>query len=355
MASFGRSYFPAVGIAWLLALSAVCGFSQNTTLVYEPDIQLGAGGPVVFLEERVNGELARSAKLLSPGIYQEFVQRRHADGRLRRLVWRYGGQVSTNYTIEEQDSQPDGTWTRAATLEYQNGLLVHARFYSGVNLIEERIYEYDRAGRVTMETTSKALDEYFVQLEFERPEYRTVEAFQTYDRGVRMLVARLQYDTEGRLTVEERFVNNTMRQRDVYAYDRNDKIIYHIRYDNRELPVRHVTYGYTKDGLPVSVVHRDVKDRVLFALHYSREYDGENSMTTIRDSNGEISGTIDYRRENGRDVRRTEVFLLGSSRLEIVYTSFDERGNWLRKELTTYNGATVKERTVTSRIIRYAR
>ena len=99
----------------------------------------------------------------------------------------------------------------------------------------------------------------------------------------------------------------------------------------------------------------DEENRVLFALHYSREYDGESSVTTIRDSNGDISGTIEYRRENGRDVRRTEVFLLGSGRLEIAYTNFDSRGNWLRKEITTYNGATVKERTVTSRIIRYAR
>ena len=100
-------------------------------------------------------------------------------------------------------------------------------------------------------------------------------------------------------------------------------------------------------------MHRDVKDRVLFGLSYTREHAGDISVTTIRNSSGEVTGSIEYRRKDGRDISRKEIFSLGDGRLEILYSDFDEQGNWLRKELSTYNGSSLKDRTVTTRIIRY--
>ena len=336
-----------------LAIVPMLTFAQDTTLVYEPDVQIGAAGPVRFLEERVNGELVRRAEFAAPGICVDFMQQRNSDGSLRRLVWFFAGDPgSADYTIEEQNSQPDSTWTTEGILDYSNGKLVRARFYSGENLVEERVYEYDPAG-VTKEITSRASEEYPTLLKFERPDTSTVEAFERQPDGTELLVARLIYDSEDRLVSEGRFVKGKLDSRDVFAYDKNGKLVDHIRYDYREMPVRHVTYDYTEDGLPQLVVHRDVKDSILFGVSYTREYDGENSTTIIKNSAGEETGSIEYLRENGRDIRRTETFLLGESKLEIVYTDFDSQGNWLRKEMSTYNGRSLKSQSITSRVIRY--
>ncbi len=327
--------------------------AQNTTLVYEPSVQIGAAGPVRYLEERVNGELVKKAEFTAPGICVDFMQQRNSDGSLQRLFWFYNGNPgSGDYTIEEQNSQPDGTWTVSGILKYAGGNLDRARFYSGENLVEERIYEYGPAG-VTKELTTRASEESPTLLKFERPDARTVEAFERQPDGVVLLVARLIYDSEKRLVSEERFVKGKLNSRDVYAYDENGKMVDHIKYDYREMPIRHVTYDYTKDGLPQSVVHRDVKDRILFGVSYTRVYDGENSTTIIKDSSGEETGSIVYLRKNGRDVQRTETFRLGDGKLEIVYTDFDSQGNWLRKEMSTYSGGSLKSKSITSRVIRY--
>ena len=327
--------------------------AQNTTLVYAPDVQIGAAGPVRFLEERINGELVKKAEFDAPGICVDFMQQRNSDGSLQRLVWFYEGDPgSSDYTIEEQNAQPDGTWTTTGILNYTDGNLVRARFYSGENLIEERIYEYDSAG-VTKELTSRASEEYPTLLIFERPDANTVEAFERQPDGGELLIARLNYDDRKQLVTEERFVKGKLDNRNVYVYDDNGKVIDHIKYDYREMPVRHVIYDYTPDGLPQSVVHRDVKDRILFGVSYTREYDGENSTTIIKNSSGEETGSIEYRRENGRDIERVETFLLGDSRLEIIYTEFDTHGNWLRKKLSTFNGTSLKSQSITSRVIRY--
>jgi hypothetical protein len=336
-----------------LAIVPCFTFAQDTTLVYAPDIQIGAAGPVRYLEERVNGELVRKAEFAAAGVCVDFIQQRNSDGSLRRLAWFYDGDPgSPDYTIEEQNSQPDGTWTTAGVLNYSADNLVRARFYSGDNLVEERIYEYGPAG-VTKELTSWASEEYPTLLKFKRPDERTVEAFERQPDGIEHFVARLIYDSEERLVSEERFIKDKLDSRDVFTYDDNGKMVDHIRYDYREMPVRHVMYDYTDDGLPQSVVHRDVKDRILFGVSYTRAYDGENSTTIIKNSAGEETGSIEYRRENGRDVRRTETFLLGQSKLEIVYTDFDTQGNWLRKEMSTYNGKSLKSQSITSRVIRY--
>ena len=101
------------------------------------------------------------------------------------LIWFYEGDpASGDYTIEEQNSQPDGTWTRAGILNYSGGNLLRARFYSGENLIEERLYEYDSVG-VVKELTSKASEEYPTLLVFKRPEEGTVEAFERRPDGKR--------------------------------------------------------------------------------------------------------------------------------------------------------------------------
>jgi len=281
------------------------------------------------------------------------MQRRNADGRLRRLVWYYEGDPAAgNYTIEELNSQPDGTWTTAALLEYAGGKLARGRFYSGENLIEERRYEYTSAG-VIKEYISKASEQYPSILKFKRPDESTVEAYELLPDGTEDLVARLRYDGEGRLVFEERVAKGKLNTRDVYAYNAMGKLADHVSYDYRDLPVRHVLYGYTGDGLPQSVVHLDVKGRVVFGLTYTREYDGENVKTTVTDGHGEVTGTIEYRRANGRDVSRTEVMFLGDGELRIVYAEFDEKGNWLRKETETYKGNSLKSRTVTNRLISY--
>jgi antitoxin component YwqK of YwqJK toxin-antitoxin module len=337
----------------LLTVASALAIAQNTTLVYKPDVQIGAAGAVSFLEERVDGELVKRAEFAAPGVCVDFIQKRNSDGSLRRLVWFFDGDPgSDEYTIEEQNAQPDGTWSVSGILNYSGGELVKASFYSGENLIEERLYEYGPEG-VTKELTTRASEEYPTLLDFERPGDDIVEAFERQPDGGRLLVARLIYDDEGRLTTEERFLKGKLDRRDVFAYNDAGKVIDHIRYDNRELPIRHVIYDYTKDGLPQSVVHKDVKDRILFGVSYTREYDGENTKTIIKNSAGDETGSIEYRRENGRDVMRTETFLLGSGKLEIVYTDFDEQGNWLRKEMSTYNSGALKSRSVTSRVIRY--
>ena len=338
----------------LLLLGGGLVSAQNVTLVYEPDIPLDAAGSVQFLEERENGELTRRAVLRAPQEYIEFIQRRRSDGGLRRLEWQYDSAVSMDsFIIQEQDSQPDGTWTPTAYLTYRGGLLKDASFYSGENRVEQRLYEYSSAGDVEKELTTRVGDEFPVLLLFERPAESIVEAIERKPDGSEVIAARLQYDQEGRLLAEERFVKGKLNRRDVYSYTSGGKLSEHVRYDYRELPIRHVIYDYTDDGLPVSVVHRDVKDRVLFGVSYSRVYDNENSITTIKSVTGEITGTIDYRRENGRDTERTEVFFLGDGKLEITYSDFDSVGNWLRKELATYAGNSVKDRTITTRIIRY--
>lgn len=337
----------------LLVIAGVPAVAQSTTLVYVPEVPIDAVGNIRFLEERVDGELTKKAEFSSPGVCTDFIQRRNADGSLRRLVWFYKADpVSGDYTIEEQNSQPDGTWTTTGVLNYSGGNLVRARFYSGENLIDERVYEYDAVG-VIKELTSKASEESPTLLEFKRPETGTVEAFERQPDGTALLVARLKYDGEGRLVSEERFVKGKLDKRDVYAYNTNGKLVDYIRYDNRELPVRHVLYDYSEDGLPQSVVHLDVKQRVVFGVSYSREHDGENSKTVITNSTGEVTGTIEYRRENGRDVSRTETFLLGDGEMKIVYSDIDGRGNWLRKETLTYKGSSLRGRTVTTRLIRY--
>lgn len=339
-----------LGLFFLLIVSLVHATAQNTTLVYSPDIQLGAAGPIRYLEERTDGQLTRFAELEAPGVYKEFVQKTHSDGSLHRLVWFYDD--GKNYIIEEQDSQFDGSWIVSAILTYQNGALTSGQFFSGDNLIEERLYEYDARGRVVREQTVKVSADPLV-LEFERPDETTVEAFHIQLDGTRALVARLGYDSAGRLVLEERYKKNQLDKRDVYSYNAAGKLIDHIQYDYRDLPVRQVSYGYTKDGLPTSVVHRDVKDRVLFGVSYTRERYGENTRTTIKNSKGEVTGTIDYIRRNGKDVERTEIFLLGNTKLEITYSEFDDYGNWLRKVLVTYESGSVKEREIASRTIRY--
>jgi len=349
-----RSLCLTLGICILLfAAVPLSLFAQSTTLVYEPDVQIGAAGPVRFLEERVNGELTKKAEFAAPGVCVDFMQQRNSDGSLQRLVWFYDGEPgAADFIIEEQDAQPDGTWTTTGVLDYSGNKLVRARFYSGENLVEERNYEYDSVG-VTKERTSRPSAEYPTVLRFERPDARTVEAFERQPDGIELLVARIMYDSESRIVSEERFVKGKLDSRDVFAYNEYGKVVDHIKYDYRELPVRHVMYDYTPDGLPQSVVHRDVKDRILFGVSYTREYDGENSTTVIKNSAGEETGSIVYRRENGRDVERVETFLLGDSKLEITYTEFDAHGNWLRKEMSTYNGTSLKSQAITNRVIRY--
>ena len=337
----------------LLLVTGVLAGAQNTRLVYEPDVPIDAGGAVRFLEERVDGELTKRADFLSPGICLDFVQRRNADGTLRRLSWFYEGDPAAgNYIIEEQSSRPDGTWTLVGLLNYSGGNLVRARFYDGETVRDERRYEYDSAG-VTKELILAPSENSATLLSFVRPDAHIVEAYERQTDGRELLIAKLKYDQEGRLLSEERFVKGKLDKRDVYAYDANGKLVDHIKYDNRELPVRHAMYGYSDDGVPKSVVHLDAKQRVLFGLSYSRRLDGENSKTVISNSSGEVTGTIEYRRENGLDVSRTETFLLGDGELKIVYTDFDVKGNWLRKETLTYTGGSLKSRTVTTRVIRY--
>ncbi len=351
----GRLYYRRLTLLLVYFLLIVQGqlYAQNTTLVYEPDYQIDAVGEIRFLEERVDGELIKRIEFSAPGVCTDYMQRRNADGSLRRLVWFYEGDpVSGNYTIEEMNSQPDGTWTASAFLEYTDGKLIRARFYSGVNLIEERKYEYDSAG-VISEYTSKPSAQYTSLLNFRRPEPGTVEAFESQPGGGELLFARLRYDGDERLISDERFVKGKQDTRNVFAYDGNGKLVEYISYDSRDLPVRHTIYDYTKDGLPQSVVQLDVKGRVVFGVSYTREYDGENSKTIIKNSSGEVTGTIEYRREDGRDVSRTESFLLGDSELKIIYGDFDEMGNWLSKETATTNGNTLKNRTVSSRVITY--
>ena len=77
------------GLFFFLFLPLLNLTAQSTTLVYSPDIQLGAGGPIRFIEERVDGDLTRRAELRSPGFFTEFIQKAHSDGSLRRLVWFY--------------------------------------------------------------------------------------------------------------------------------------------------------------------------------------------------------------------------------------------------------------------------
>jgi hypothetical protein len=342
------------GLLYFLLFSLVRVFPQHTALVYRPEVQLGAGGPVSYLEERVDDKLTLRAEFVSPGLYRDYIRKGRSDGSLRRLVWQYVGPPEDgNYTIEEQDSQPDGTWTVSAILKYRNGILVHAQFFSGDNLIEEREYEYDRQGRVASETTLKPFEGLEVRLDFERPSPGALEAYESQPDGTKLIVARMEYDAEDRLSVEERFAKGELTKRDVYTYDTRGKLIDHVRYDDRELPVRRISYTYTSEGLPASVMHRDIKDRILYGISYTREQFGDYSKTIVKNSSGEVTGTIDYVRKNGMDVSRTEVFLLGSAKLEITYSDFDGFGNWRRKEHSTYGGGSLKEKTVTSRIIRY--
>ena len=342
------------GLTYLLLFSLVHVFPQQTGLVYQPDVQLGAGGPVSYLEERVDDKLTLRAEFVSPGLYKDYIRRSHSDGSLRRLVWQYvGPPADGNYTIEEQDSQPDGSWTVSANLKYRNGTLANAEFYSGENLIEERRYEYDRQGRVASEWTSRPFERYEVLLEFLRPDTGTLEAFESQPDGTKLLVARLQYDEDGRLAVDERFSKGELIKRDVYANDSRGKLIDHVHYDEREMPVRRISYTYTSEGLPATVMHRDIKDRILYGVSYTREQYGDYSKTIVKNSSGEVTGTIDSVRLNGMDVSRAEVFLLGSGKLEITYSDFDRFGNWRQKEHNTYDGGTLKTKTVTNRIIRY--
>ena len=342
------------GFLYLLLISPARAFPQDVTLVYEPDVRLRAGGPISYLEERVDEQLTLQAKLVSPGLFADYIQKNRSDGSLRRLAWNYiGAPQDGNYTIEEQDSQPDGTWTVSATLEYRNGVLITGQFFSGENLVEKRQYEYDRDKQVTSELTSRPYEDHPVILDFERPDANTVEAFERQPDSARLIVARLQYDEEGRLSLEERFARGKLAKREVYTYNVDGKLIEHIRYDEKEQLARRVSYGYTSEGLPSSVVHRDAKDRILYGLTYVREQYGEYSKTIIKNSSGEVTGSIDYLTKNGKDVRRTDVFLLGAGKLDMTYSEFDEYGNWLRKELSTYDGSSLKERTITRRTIHY--
>jgi antitoxin component YwqK of YwqJK toxin-antitoxin module len=328
-------------------------YAQNTTLVYEPDVQIDAAGPVRYLEERVDGDLTKRADFAAPGICVDFMQRRNADGSLQRLIWFYEDDSAPgDYLIEEQKSMHDGTWVTTGLLDYADGELVRARFFTDGELVEERKYEYDAKG-VTKEVTTLASQRRSTVLTFRRPEAGTVEAFFRQPDGSDIIVARLRYDENGRLISEERFSKGKLDKRDVYKYNENGKLYDHVQYDGRGIAVRHVMYGYTDNGLPKSVVHLDEKERVVFGMSYAREYDGDSSKTLIKNSAGEVTGAIEYARENGQDLSRTETFIIGDGELKIQYTDFDSNGNWLTKVTSTYTSGTLKSRSVATRMIRY--
>lgn len=337
----------------LFCLLAVHVGAQHVSLVYEPDIQIDATGSVRFLEEYVDGKLTKRADFTSPGICTDYMQRRNADGSLHRLIWFYQGDSSSgDYVIEEQKSQHDGSWKTVGLLDYTDYELVRARFYEGDELTEERLYEYDEKG-VVKEVTSRPIEKSNTVLVFKRPEAGTIEAFLREPDGKEIIVARFRYDEDERLVSDERFLKGNLQSRDVYSYNEKGKLHDHIQYDNRNIAERHVMYGYTEDGLPKSVVHLDEKERVVFGMSYTREYDGESSKTVIKNSTGEVTGSIEYTREDGRDISRIETFLLGDGELKIHYTDFDIHGNWLKKETLTYNGGSLKSRKVATRVIRY--
>ncbi len=346
-----RGRFLQLVFLYLLVLAQVD--AQNTTLVYEPDVEVDAAGPVRYLEEQVDGKLTKRADFSAPGVCTDFMQRRNPDGSFQRLVWFYKGDLSTgNYLIEEQKSRPNGEWATVGLLDYSGGELMRARFYEEGDLVEERQYEYDDGG-VAKEVTTRASENQPTVLIFKRPESDTLEAYVRKPDGTDTIVARLRYDEAGRIVSEERFMKGKFQSRDDFGYNEAGKLHDHIRYDNRNVPVRHVMYGYTDDGLPKSVVHLDEKDRVVFGMSYTREFSGESSRTVIKNSSGEITGSIEYKRENGKAVSRAETFLLGDGELKILYTDFDDYGNWLRKETLTYDGGVLKSRSETTRKIRY--
>jgi len=328
-------------------------FSQNTTLVYEPDVQVGAAGQIRYLEERVDGRLTKRVDFAAPGVFADYMMRRNADGSLHRLVWYYDGDPAAgNYTIEEYDSEPDGSWENTGVLTYSSGKLIRARFFSGGILVEERRYEYDADG-VIKELITKTAEALQTLLVFKRPDEGIVEAFERQLDGSELLIARLQYDDEKRMISEERFIKGNLEKRDEYTYNDNGKMTGHILYDDRNVAVRHDIYSYTEDGLPQSVIHLDKKNNVAVGIIYERTQDGDDVKTIIKDNSGEITGTIHYLREDGRDVKRTETLLLGDGELKIVYSDFDPRSNWLSKATEIYKGGSLTSRTVTSRVIRY--
>ena len=328
-------------------------FSQNTTLVYEPDVQVGAAGQIRYLEERVDGRLTKRVDFAAPGVFADYMMRRNANGSLQRLVWYYDGDPADgNYSIEEYNSKPDGSWENTGLLTYTDGNLILARFFSGGTMVEERRYEYDADG-VIKELITKTAEALQILLIFKRPDEGIVEAFERQLDGSELLIARLQYDDQERLILDERFIKGNLEKRDVYTYNDNGKLSGHVLYDDRDVAVRHDIYSFTEEGLPQSVIHLDKKNNVAVGINYEREQDGDDTKTIIKDSSGEITGTIHYLRENGRDVKRTETILLGDGELKIIYTDFDPESNWLSKATEIYKGGSLTSRTETSRVIRY--
>ena len=348
-----------------LSLSA-----QQTTLVFRPEYQIGAAGDILQLEEREDGEIVRRFAARDDKLPEEFVHKSYSDGKLRRLTWHYESKPeSGNYLVEESKSNAVGTWQRIGTYTYRNNLLVNAKFFRRDTLFEERLYQYDDRGRVSEERTFTRPQAVTAQteesaeippdilpviLEFRRPTDDLVEAFMISEGGPDDLIARLQYDEEGRILMEERFAKGRLSYRNVYTYNERGRLTEHVKYDFREIAIKHVNYHYSSDGKPLSVIHKDVKGYVLYGLNYTRETVANLEITTVRNHRGHVSGTIETQRNpDGSVLARTEKFLLGENEMVIEYSDFDELENWLRKEVSTYSESSLKDRTVTTRFIRY--
>lgn len=335
--------------------------AQNAKLVYQPEYQIGAVGNIRLLEEREDGDIVRKFTVSEATLPVEFIHKSYSDGKLRRLIWHYESDVGTgNYTIEETKSTATGEWRKVGLYNYRNHLLENAKFYKGSGLVEERRYFYDGDGRVTEEHTIQpgdslsGVESTTVIIEFRRPADDFVEAYLVDKDRAERLLARLQYDERGRILMEERFLEGRLDRRDAFRHDERGRLIEHVRYDSRELPIKHVNYNFSIDGTPQSVIHRDVHGMVLYGLSYSREKDGNTDITTVRNHRGQVSGTIETERQtDGALAFRREKFLLGEEEMVISYSEFDEKENWLRKQLSTYAGSSLKKQTVTTRFIRY--